>query len=37
LYILNNYHNPVLKEVGYAYDFFPDEDFRKKHTVLSLE
>jgi len=37
LYILNNYHNPVLKEVGYAYDFFPDEDFREKHSVLSLE
>jgi 4-amino-4-deoxy-L-arabinose transferase-like glycosyltransferase len=37
LYILNNYHNPVLKEVGYAYDFFPDEDFRKKYPVLSLE
>lgn len=37
LYILNNYHNPVLKEVGYSYSFNPDEDFREKFPVLQLE
>ncbi len=37
LYILNDYRNPVLKEVGYAFDFFPDEDFIKKYPVLKLE
>ncbi len=37
LYILNNYHNPVLKEVGYDYDFSPDEDFKKQYPVLKLE
>ncbi len=37
LYILNNYHNPVLKEVGYDYGFSPDEDFKKEYPVLSLE
>ncbi len=34
LYILNDYKNPVLKEVGYRYGFKPDEDFQKKHNVL---
>ncbi len=34
LYILNDYHNPVLKEVGYDYGFSPDEDFKKKYPVL---
>jgi len=37
LYILNNYHNPALKEAGYSYDFFPDENFREKYPVLKLE
>lgn len=37
LYILNNYHNPVLSEIGYSYLFKPDEDFREKYTVLQLE
>jgi hypothetical protein len=37
LYILNNYHNPVLKEVGYSYPFKPDESFMEKYPVLQLE
>ncbi len=37
LYILNNYHNPVVKEVGYAYDFYPGEDFLNKYPVLKLD
>ena len=37
LYILNDYHNPVLKEVGYDYNFSPDEDFKKKYLVLELK
>ncbi len=37
LYILNNYHNPVLKEVGYEYGFFPDEDFKKKYPIIETE
>ena len=37
LYILNNYHNPVLQEVGYTFDFVPDEEFREKYPVLQLE
>jgi hypothetical protein len=37
LYLLNNYHNPVLKEVGYSYDFIPDDDFKIKYPVLSLD
>ncbi|GAB2770432.1 hypothetical protein GCM10010465_15350 [Actinomadura fibrosa] len=35
LYILNNYKNPVLKQVGYDYSFHPDDDFRKKYEVIS--
>lgn len=34
LYILNNYENPVLKQVGYRYGFEPDEDFSEKYEVL---
>lgn len=34
LYILNDYRNPVLKEVGYRYGFKPDLDFQKKYNVL---
>ncbi len=37
LYILNNYQNPVLKEVGYRYGFKPDKNFQKKHNVLMEE
>ena len=37
LYILNDYQNPVLSEVGYSYDFEPDEEFNEKYDVLSLE
>lgn len=37
LYILNNYHNPVLSEVGYSYPFEPEESFREKYPVLKLE
>ncbi len=37
LYILNNYHNPVLKEVGYDYGFSPDEDFKENYPVIGLE
>lgn len=37
LYILNNYHNPVLKEVGYGYSFIPDKEFKKKYPVLMLD
>jgi len=37
LYILNDYHNPALDQMGYAYDFYPDEDFKKEYDVLSLE
>lgn len=35
LYILNNYQNPVLKQVGYRYGFEPDEEFREKYRVIS--
>lgn len=34
LYILNNYQNPVLKQVGYRYGFEPDEEFSEKYEVL---
>lgn len=34
LYIINDYRNPVLKEVGYRYGFKPDFDFQKKYNVL---
>ncbi|MFN4762595.1 hypothetical protein ACKGJN_05675 [Gillisia sp. Q332] len=34
LYILNDYRNPVLKEVGYRYGFKPDLEFQKKYNVL---
>jgi len=37
LYILNDYQNPVRQEIGYRYGFKPDDEFRKKHEVLSLE
>jgi len=35
LYILNDYQNPVLKEVGYRYGFEPDPDFREKYEVIT--
>lgn len=35
LYILNDYQNPVLEEVGYRYGFEPDEDFKKRYNVLA--
>ena len=35
LYILNDYKNPVLKKVGYRYEFYPNEDFRKKFDVIA--
>ncbi len=34
LYILNNYKNPVLDEVGYRDWYVPDEKFYKKNDVL---
>lgn len=37
LYILNDYRNPVLKEIGYRYGFEPDDDFKEKYEVLSVE
>lgn len=37
LYFLNDYRNPVLREVGYDYSFSPDEDFENKYPVLELE
>ncbi|TVZ28205.1 hypothetical protein JM83_3314 [Gillisia sp. Hel_I_86] len=37
LYILNDYRNPVLEEIGYRYGFKPDGEFREKYEVLSLE
>ncbi|MFV8224400.1 hypothetical protein [Christiangramia aquimixticola] len=35
LYILNDYQNPVLKEIGYRYGFKPDQDFGRKYNVLA--
>lgn len=37
LYILNDYKNPVLKDVGYRYGFKPDEEFQSKFNVLMKE
>ena len=37
LYILNNYENPVLKEIGYRYEFHPNLEFKKIHDVISKE
>ena len=37
LYILNDYQNPVLKEVGYRYGFEPDKKFKKLYNVLYME
>lgn len=37
LYILNDYKNPVLEEVGYRYEFYPDEKFRAKYDVLTKD
>ncbi|WP_157514626.1 hypothetical protein [Christiangramia portivictoriae] len=35
LYILNDYRNPVLEEIGYRYGFEPDDEFKKRYKVLS--
>lgn len=35
LYILNDYQNPVLEEVGYRYGFYPDKEFRSEYNVLA--
>lgn len=35
LYILNDYKNPVLEEIGYRYGFKPDEEFKEKYEVLA--
>lgn len=37
LYLLNDYQNPVLSEVGYSYEFVPDENFKEKYNFLSLQ
>ena len=37
LYILNDYRNPVLEEIGYRYGFKPDDEFKEKYEVLSVE
>lgn len=37
LYILNDYRNPVLQEIGYRYGFKPDDEFKEKYEVLSIE
>ena len=37
LYILNDYRNPVLEEIGYRYGFEPDNEFKKRYKVLSVE
>ncbi len=37
LYIINDYRNPVLEEIGYRYGFKPDDEFKKKYHVLSTE
>jgi len=37
LYLLNDYENPVLKEIGYRYEFYPKKEFRKKYNVLSID
>ena len=37
LYILNDYRNPVLEEIGYRYGFKPDDEFKEKYKVLSVE
>lgn len=37
LYILNDYRNPVLEEIGYRYGFKPDDEFKEKYEVLSIE
>ena len=34
LYILNDYQNPVLEDIGYRYEFFPDKKFREKYNVI---
>ena len=35
LYILNDYKNPVLQEVGYRYGYYPDKEFREEYEVLA--
>ncbi|SDR69417.1 hypothetical protein [Gramella sp. MAR_2010_147] len=37
LYILNDYQNPVLEQVGYDYSFQPDDEFRENYEVIALE
>jgi len=37
LYILNDYQNPVLDDIGYRYGFEPDDEFKAEYKVLSAE
>ena len=37
LYILNDYRNPVLEEIGYRYGFEPDDEFKEEYEVLAVE
>jgi hypothetical protein len=37
LYLLNNYHNPVLQTIGYSYLYIPDTNFKKKFDIIRDE